>query len=159
MKKILLLLFLLISISAYAQKLPDMGLNMVHIVELDKTVVAELDEAGTRTSVKSTLFYFWYAANTIHSTQGGFSGTLLDGGYTEYYLNKNLKEQGSFKRGLKNGTWKNWNEDGTLIQTIIWKNGLIFTQTPKKFWKKLNIFKHKPKPTQPDSLVNPITHH
>jgi hypothetical protein len=153
MKKILLLLFLILSVSAYAQKLPDMGLTKVRINEADQTILAEIGPAGSNPAVKPGLFYYWYSANTIHSSQGGFSGTLLNGQYTEYYLNKNLKQQGTFKKGLKDGAWKNWNEDGTLSQTATWKKGVMATKTSNKFWKKLHFFRRKPRP---DSLAKPL---
>src|SRR5258708_1659280 len=140
MKRILLILLLLTSGSAYAQKLPDIGLNKVRIIESDKTIVAEIYPAGSKPNIKTDLYYFWYSANMIHATQGGFSGSLLNGQYTAYYLNKNLKEQGSFKKGLKNGVWKTWNEDGTLNQASTWKDGFIVSETPISFWKKLNVF-------------------
>jgi antitoxin component YwqK of YwqJK toxin-antitoxin module len=155
MKRILFIICLFISGSVYAQKLPDIGLNRVRIIEADKTILAEINPISSVPSPKTNLFYYWYNANTIHSTQGGFSGTLLNGQYTEYYLNKNLKEQGIFKNGLKNGVWKSWNEDGMLSQTIKWKNGLVVSKTPSRFWKKLKIFKRKTKTTKADSLVKP----
>ena len=159
MKRILFIICLLISGSVYAQKLPDMGLNKVRIIEADKTILAEMNPISSAPSPKTNLFYYWYNANTIHSTQGGFSGTLLNGQYTEYFLNKNLKEQGIFKKGLKNGVWKSWNEDGTLSQGITWKNGLVVSKTPFRFWKKLKIFKRKGKASKADSLAKPVNHH
>jgi len=155
MKRILLLLLLLTSGSAYAQKLPDIGLNKVHITEGDKTIVAEIYPLGSNPKVKADLYYYWCNANMIHSTQGGFSGTLLNGHYTEYYLNKNLKEQGAFKKGLKDGIWKTWSEDGTLNQASIWKDGLIVSETPISFWKKLNVFKRRAKRPVSGSLSKP----
>jgi antitoxin component YwqK of YwqJK toxin-antitoxin module len=125
--------------------MPYMGLNKVRITEADKTIVAEIGPVNSLPKAKPNLFYYWYSANLIHSTQGGFSGTLLNGQYNEYYLNKNLREQGTFKNGLKDGTWKTWNEDGTLDKAATWKNGVIVTGTPPSFWKKLNIFKKRAK--------------
>jgi len=153
MKKILLIGFFLLSISANAQKLPDFGFNKVRLAESDKTILAETAPVNSNPKAKANLFYYWYGANEIHVTQGGFSGKLLNGSYTEFYLNKNLEEQGSFKKGLKNGTWKRWNEDGTLNQVTQWKNGLILVKEPVLFWKKLNIFKRKKIQTAPDTTT------
>jgi hypothetical protein len=154
MKKIIIALLLLVPLLASAQKMPDMGLNKFRINEPDKTIVAETNEVSSAPTPKPGLFYFWYSANMIHSTQGGFSGTLLNGMYTEYYLNKNLKEQGIFKKGLKDGAWKSWKEDGTLSETVTWKKGIVVVKSPvkKKFWHKLHFFKRKPKA---DSLAKP----
>jgi hypothetical protein len=155
MKRILLAVFFLISFSAYAQKLPDFGVSKVRITEADKTVTAEIMVVGSDPSVRPSLFYYWYNAGVIHSTQGGFSGKLLNGQYNEFYLNKNLKQQGSFKKGLKNGSWKSWSEDGTLILFTTWKNGIIVTKPHRTFWQKINIFKKNKGAAVPDTLAKP----
>jgi antitoxin component YwqK of YwqJK toxin-antitoxin module len=67
--------------------------------------------------------YYWYSANQIKVTQGGFSGSLLNGAYSEYYLNRNLKEKGEFKNGLKTGLWSSWKEEGILKEQITWYSG------------------------------------
>ena len=123
MKKFFLIVFLL-PLFSEAQKLPDNGFNKVRISQIDKTVQAELLPVTFQPAIKPDLFYYWYGANIIHITQGGFSGKLLNGIYREYYLSKNLKEQGVFAKGLKNGTWKTWNENGNLISLYIWNNGV-----------------------------------
>jgi len=143
MKRIIVILIFFISCSAYAQKMPYMGLSKVRLTEPDKTIVAEISPVNALPKTKPSLFYYWYSANLIHSTQGGFSGTLLNGQYNEYYLNKNLLEQGTFKNGLKDGAWKTWNEDGTLDKAATWKDGVIVTGNPPSFWRKLNIFKRR----------------
>ena len=152
MKKILVILFLLSSLSAYAQRLPDAGLSTVRINETNKTIVAEISQIGDNPPVKPGLFYYWYSANAIHATQGGFSGHLLSGRYTEYYLNKNLKEQGFFKQGLKSGIWRTWNEDGTASQVSNWENGILVTNEPVSVWKKVKRSIRKILPHHTDSL-------
>ncbi len=156
MKRVtLILLFFLVSVASYGQKLLDMGFSKIRISEADKTILAEINPVNHNPKAHQDLFYYWYSANIIHSTQGGYSGQLLNGQYTEYYLNKNLKEQGIFKKGLKDGNWKDWNEDGTLNQTATWKNGMLVTKSPSPFWKKINIFKRRPKQLSTDSLAKP----
>ncbi len=150
MKKILFLLFLLLSISAAAQKMPDSGFDKVRIAENDKTILAEIIPVNKNPKANPTLYYYWYSANVIHLTQGGFSGKLLNGSYDEFYANNNLKQQGNFKKGLKDGVWKSWDENGTLTQVSTWKNGILLTKPTVSFWKKLNMFK-KTSRTQPDT--------
>jgi antitoxin component YwqK of YwqJK toxin-antitoxin module len=142
MKLVLISLFCLISFTASAQKIPGFGFYKVRIALPDKTILAEINPSSNP-SVKSNLFYYWYEANVIHNTQGGFSGKLLNGSYIEYYPNKNLKEQGTFKKGLKTGAWKSWNEDGTLAINSIWKNGILLSGKKAPIWKRLNIFRKK----------------
>ncbi len=48
---------------------------------------------------------------------------MLNGGYAEYYPNKNLKVQGRFDLGTKTGVWKTWTESGTLISMISYERG------------------------------------
>ncbi|OKS87283.1 toxin-antitoxin system YwqK family antitoxin [Mucilaginibacter polytrichastri] len=123
MKKLILLL--LLPVSALAQKMPDMGLNKIRITEQDQTIVAEIEPVSGDIAIQDNKLYFWYSSNGIHTTQGGYSGRVLNGLYTAYYYNKNLKEQGEFKKGLKDGTWKTWNESGKLSKELTWKKGTM----------------------------------
>ncbi len=156
MRRFIILICFLAANYAHAQRFPDLGIVKVHLTESDKVIVAEIAPISNPPKAKSNLYYHWYSANAIYQTQGGYSGTLLNGLYTEFYLNKNLKEQGFFKNGLKNKVWKSWNEDGTLSQSVVWKNGVIVLAKSKPFWKKLNIFKKKSKITLSDTLAKPI---
>lgn len=123
MKKILILLFFLSGI-AKAQKIPSTGFDKIRIAETNRTVQADLKPVTSDPEMESDRLYYWYSGNTIHSTQGGYSGRLLNGAYLEYYLNKNLKEMGTFKKGLKDDIWKSWNENGILTQLYTWKDGV-----------------------------------
>ncbi|MDB5137822.1 MAG: hypothetical protein JWP37_4425 [Mucilaginibacter sp.] len=156
MKRILVILFCLISVSVNAQKLPETSYR-VRLSEADKTILAEINPVNAVIKAKAALYYYWYSAGVIHATQGGFSGKLLNGVYTEYYLNKNLKEQGTFKRGLKSDIWKTWNDDGSLKQTATWKDGVMVTGTPPSFWKKLNILKKRNRQPVADTLAKPMS--
>jgi hypothetical protein len=147
MKKnwILVLLSLLCS-AAYAQKLPDFGSDQVRIILPDKIIVARTEPISSNPSIKPGRFYYWYSAGAIHSTQGGFSGKLLNGQYTEYYPDRNLKEQGNFKKGVKDGLWHSWNADGTLSATVTWRRGSAVRATKVPLWKRLHLFRRKSKP-------------
>jgi antitoxin component YwqK of YwqJK toxin-antitoxin module len=149
MRKIFVLLCFLPFFSR-AQKLPDYGLNKVRITDTDKTILVEIYPFTNKPTIRLDRLYYWYSANSVHSTQGGFSGKLLNGQYTEYYINKNLKEQGTFKEGLKNGNWKSWNKDGTLNLVSSWKNGKVASSGSVSFWKRL--VKRKRKHIAADSL-------
>ncbi|WP_428330291.1 toxin-antitoxin system YwqK family antitoxin [Mucilaginibacter sp.] len=143
MKKILLIILTMVTGHLFAQEVPGFGFDKVRIVLPDKIIQAETLPAGSAPTAKIGLFYYWYSANAIHYTQGGFSGRLLNGLYTEYYSDKNLKEQGRFDKGLKTGPWKDWNDDGTIINVKNWKNGTLLADTAASFWKRINIFKKK----------------
>ena len=102
MKKIIIILFCCIAKTLFGQDLPNSGFEKVRLLEPGKEIVAEIRVPNKNVHAKKDLFYAWYQANAIHSTQGGYSGKLLNGQYTEYYPNKNLKEQGAYKNGFKN---------------------------------------------------------
>ena len=143
MKRIIIIIFCLFNGVLHAQDLPNSGFEKVRIIEPGKVVVAEIKQPDSKIKVKKDLFYAWYGANTIHVTQAGYSGKLLNGQYTEYYMNKNMKEQGAYKNGLKTGNWKDWNDDGTLIHQSSWKNGVILPDSAVSFWKRLPLIRKK----------------
>ncbi|MEO7215184.1 hypothetical protein [Mucilaginibacter sp.] len=120
----ILLAFCFITNIAFAQKMPDYGINRVHIYLEDKTLLFETIPVTSQPDVSPDKTYYWYGANTVHQTQGGFSGKLLNGSYKEFYLDKNLKEEGRFKAGLKDGVWKSWATGGRLVSSITWHNGV-----------------------------------
>lgn len=143
MKKLFFALLLLVSAAVYSQDLPNSGFDKVRIVEADKIVQAELKPSNSTPHIKKELFYTWYSANAIYTTQGGYSGRLLNGMYNEFYPNKSLKTQGLYKNGLKTGAWKNWKEDGSLVEQVNWKNGIILPDSTVSFWKKLPFIRKK----------------
>ena len=152
MKKLFIILLFFSSGPAYAQKLSDYGFYKVRLIESDQIIQAEINPFSSEPGIKSDRLYYWYSSNGIHSSQGGYSGKLLNGWYNAYYLNKNLKEQGIFKKGLKDGIWKNWKEDGTLSLVTRWKKGLVVPDDSVPFWKKLPFIKKRTKSTPIDSI-------
>jgi len=141
MKKAILIALLFISRAAVAQDYPDYGLTKLRLTDSGRTIEVEVNPIKREPTVKADLFYYWYSANQVHFTQGGYSGQLLNGVYTEYYQNKNLKEQGMFNRGLKDGVWKSWNKDGTIKQVVNWDEGVVTNGQKPSFWQRINIFK------------------
>jgi antitoxin component YwqK of YwqJK toxin-antitoxin module len=75
-------------------------------------------------NIKPSLDYYWYANNLIQKQQGGISGKVLNGEYEERYPNKKLLTQGRFLNGLKDGVWENWYDNGRLANIITWKKGI-----------------------------------
>lgn len=101
------------------------------IVNNDKGSVVAYVKPVKPIPVQSDQQYYWFSGNQVNSTQGGYSGKLLNGGYQEFYLNKSLKESGLFSKGVKTGIWKNWTESGQLKADYTWnfgkKNGIYHT--------------------------------
>jgi hypothetical protein len=95
----------------------------VNVNEKTESMVFSVLNSKKSIKISSQKFYFWYSSNQIKSTQGGYSGKLLDGVYTCFYLNNNLKEKGIFKLGLRDKSWNSWHENGKLSEVSIWNNG------------------------------------
>lgn len=143
MRNLLFILFFTVSLPCLGQNLPDMGLYRVRITDTAVTTVIEIKPVNSSPRAKADRTYYWYEAGIIHATQGGFSGKLLNGSYDQYYRDKSLKEQGTFRKGLKDGTWKNWNRDGSLAAIMKWDNGKQLTEKKIPFLKRLHLPKLK----------------
>jgi len=124
MKNYLLIVLLVFSNNAFGQKVPDYGINSVRIIEQDKTLQFSVTSVPAAVAAYTTTPYYWYSGNQVNVTQGSYSGKLLNGPYREFFLNKNLKTEGSFELGRKTGVWKTWNEKGMLCDIVAWKNGI-----------------------------------
>ncbi len=79
----------------------------------------------TKCKVSDDITYAWFKNNSIHKTQGGYSGQLLDDTYIIYNLNNDLKEKGSYRKGRKDGAWKTWYNNGRLKEIYTWKKGVL----------------------------------
>lgn len=98
----------------------------ITVVEDDTYKSIRLRHAS-RSTVKAeqTKFYYWFKSQKIHITQGGFSGSLLDGAYESFYSNHQLESAGHFSDGLKEGDWKYWYSNGHLKRIEPHKKGLL----------------------------------
>ena len=90
----------------------------------DHLVVAHTKPSG-EVKAMSDRKYHWFSANQIKVTEGGYGGKLLNGGYRDYYLSKNLKASGEFDEGLKTGIWKSWSENGLLQDQYTFRKGSL----------------------------------
>lgn len=103
----------------------NQGQRSVSVVLPDKNIEARV-YPDKRIKPKLTKYYHWYGGQSINVTQGGYSGSLLDGVYSEYsYPGKLLICKGHYKNGLKQGLWLLWYTDGQLKSTEKWKNGWL----------------------------------
>jgi len=93
------------------------------IVNHDTYTIIAYVRPTSQTYVESDRLYYWFSSGLIKSTQGGYSGKLLNGGYQELFHNKNLKELGTFRSGLKMGKWMSWDENGRLKEEDNWDSG------------------------------------
>jgi antitoxin component YwqK of YwqJK toxin-antitoxin module len=128
MKKYLLF-FLLFSVTQLnaQQYLKDFELTSYkHTLNYEdhKVVFMAQQITAVLSKVDASKTYYWLVNREIKSSQGGYSGKLLHGLYSDFYLNNALKEQGVFRMGLKEGNWKCWTEAGVLISETYYKNGV-----------------------------------
>ncbi len=121
----------------------DNDYTQIRIVDSTQEIRADVLPYKTGPKIKNDRYYFWYFNNAIRSTQGGYNGQLLNGHYVAFYPDKNLKEQGDFKRGLKDGVWKTWNRKGDLTTVTTWNDGIPAPETQQPFWKKIPLVNKK----------------
>lgn len=121
----------------------DGDYSQIRIIDTIQEVRADLLPYKTDPKIKNDRYYFWYLNNKIHSTQGGYNGELLNGHYIAFYPDKNLKEEGDFKRGLKDGPWKTWDPKGDLTAVTNWNEGIVVPDSQQPFWKKLPFVNKK----------------
>jgi antitoxin component YwqK of YwqJK toxin-antitoxin module len=149
MKKLLLIVAILGCVKAYGQSTGDYQISKLKIVDSVQEIETSVISLSWMPNAKDDRYYYWCRNNVIHSTQGGIGGPLLDGHYIAFYPDKNLKEEGFFKKGLKDGEWKTWDRKGALTSSVDWDNGLVRKSTqlklPTQF--KLPFFKKKPDST------------
>lgn len=100
----------------------DFLTHKVIVNQVDRSIVAYVKPVKSF-SLDNDKRYYWFSNNQINSTQGGFSGKLLNGDYKEFYPSKQLKESGYLNKGLKVGIWKNWDEKGNLKDEYSWGSG------------------------------------
>ncbi len=153
MKKLIFIAFLISPLFVAGQKKFNLHIpNRVIVNFLDHVVYAEITEGKPLIRVSDEYFYYWYSANDIKRTRGGFEGKLLHGLFSDFYMNKNLREKGMFKYGRKTGVWKSWHFNGELKEIYHWKNGklhgefLVFDEKGKLTQKgtyKDNLFNGK----------------
>lgn len=123
--------------------------DQIRVVDTTQEIRADLLPYKSDPKIKNDRYYFWYLNDKIHSTQGGYNGKLLNGHYIAFYPDKNLKEEGNFKRGLKDGEWKTWNRKGDITAVTYWNEGIVVPDSQQPFWKKIPFVNKKE--TQPQT--------
>lgn len=70
---------------------------------------------------------YWFDYSSIKETEYGYgaNGKVLNGYYNKYLIKNNqILESGTFNLGLKNGEWKEWYFNGKIKKIQFWENGI-----------------------------------
>ncbi len=117
--------FLVFAISAQTYTEPSKQKKFnITVNHDDYTVKTQMLSHNKDIKINNERTYMWYSSQKIMETKGGFEGKLIHGQYTSFYLNNQLREQGTVNYGLKDKEWKYWYPDGQLREIITWKNGV-----------------------------------
>lgn len=83
------------------------------------------------TKPRPDIKYFWYNVenNTLENTTGDWGGPLLNGVFQYFDKNGKLVERGYFVNGCRHGEFKDYDEDGILVEVNGFKSGYkIYTK-------------------------------
>jgi len=112
----------LMMLTGFAKKPP---LTSLYLSLPDQIIKCQAISEKMEMSFKQPLTYYWYAHNNVFQTQGGADGRILHGAYKAFYLSNQLRESGSFYKGLKHKTWTTWYESGKLHEVYTWRKGVL----------------------------------
>lgn len=119
--QVLLIIFCPALSSAQYGKQFNLMNNRVIVNHPESTVYAFVVSDNEKRKTDDAHFYYWFASNDIKKTRGTYEGKLLHGYYTEFYLNKNLKEKGKIRYGLRQGRWNSWYPNGEYKEIVYYK--------------------------------------
>jgi len=129
MKVYLIVVLGCVSFAGFAQQKDDLSnlQSYQHTVNYaDHKAVFQVAASSLQPqSVNPNVSYYWYSNNKLNVTQGGYSGRLLNGKYSEFYHTIGLRSQGIFGFGLKTGRWDKWSLAGLLIEQANFKGGIL----------------------------------
>ena len=100
----------------------------------DYTVTFFIEDVDTKITTDHEVTYTYFQGDRILRSQGDYDGRLLGGEYKELYLNKSLKTRGTYRKGVRHGEWKTWDDQGKLTEISNWKEGKLNGEY-KKYYK------------------------
>ena len=112
--------------SASGQSLPRMqraAINRTHLTFVNGDTVQRFTTTRKQPSPRTDRMYYWQGPDHILRTLGAYNGYLLDGPYRLTDRTDRLLGSGTFRQGLKNGLWRRWRADGSLLSASHWRRG------------------------------------
>jgi len=130
MKKLLILVFLLLSTALFGQKIHTKEITLPNG---DGTIIFNIITDDIKIKFIEDLYYDWYNEfSGNQSSKGAAGGKLLHGKYSMFDENGRLTFQCFFKYGLQDSISLSWDEKGDISFKSIFKNG-VQTYTKSKF--------------------------
>lgn len=87
--------------------------------------IANYKELGVyRSGLPDSVWKAYYAKEKKLRFEGGFMNGEPEGKHTYYYPNGKVQTSGKYVGGLKDGDWHHFGEDGFLILTVTYENGI-----------------------------------
>ncbi len=90
--------------------------------------------------------YYYANHRELGMIQGGYLGKLVDGEYLIYIDQTQLIEKGQFHKGLKDGKWITWYDNGVIHYITKWHKGRLrrkrieYSEIGEKY--KVQVWKH-----------------
>ena len=120
---ILLILFSALQIMVNGQIINKELQNREVIIRKGDTLIkSNILTENTKVRPFSNRNYFWYLKGEINSNMGGYAGKLLHGNFNTL-VNNSLIESGLFYKGLKDGKWTTWYQNGRIRAICHYKKG------------------------------------
>ena len=120
-------------------KLGEIGNYQVALGEVKADFHVLMWEQNIR--VNKTKVYTTYSNGALHTARGVLSGKVLHGDYKEVSLSGTLLKVGTYRKGLKDGYWAFYKEDGSLINDLTYSKG--DTVSAVKFYNQDGSVKSK----------------
>ena len=82
------------------------------------------------------MYFFEAGKDTSHmqiSFMGNYLGGFEDGVHYYYFSNGKPREERRFHAGVRDGIWKRWDQDGSLVISVTYADGMEQKVDGKKF--------------------------
>jgi antitoxin component YwqK of YwqJK toxin-antitoxin module len=108
-----------------AQKIPDFNTDVISKVNIDTVYVFRVSGYDKKINHKVNKMYYWFYHDNFNNSQGSHFGRLLHGTYEKTFLKGNPIEQGEFKHGLKINKWSEWYPNGYFKSRHTYRKGIL----------------------------------
>lgn len=125
--RFLMLVFLLgsLPVNLFCQEFLQKDPSREIVVHVGDTVVkTKILVANESLILDMTKLYYWFGDGNIFCNYGACGGLMLHGPYNAF-LSGRLIASGKFEKGLKEGNWVKWDMSGIVIESVLWRKGVM----------------------------------